>query len=134
MKTLPWSGASSPATSRSVVVLPAPLGPSRTMNSPLATSSERSFTAVAAPKRSPPRPRRRSAMARLATKRQRAAGRLVEERDRACVEREADALAALGSDLRPDLGAKRRADRRGHGHDLAVSQVFAADDLPAQGG
>src|SRR5690348_9374855 len=38
---------------RSVVVLPAPVGPSRTMNSPLATLSVRSRTASISPNRLP---------------------------------------------------------------------------------
>ena len=41
----PRSGLSSPATSRSVVVLPAPVGPSSTTKPPSSTSSERSSTA-----------------------------------------------------------------------------------------
>src|SRR5262245_52150114 len=51
IRIAPASGRSSPATSRSVVVLPAPLGPSRTMNSPSAMASERSETASVVPKR-----------------------------------------------------------------------------------
>src|ERR1043166_3970318 len=49
----PSSGYSSPATRRSVVVLPAPVGPSRTTNSPSAMLSERSRTASTSPKRLP---------------------------------------------------------------------------------
>src|SRR5262249_53123216 len=51
MKTVPASGRSRPVTSRSVVVLPAPLGPKRTTNSPSLTASERSRTASTWPKR-----------------------------------------------------------------------------------
>src|SRR6266542_925796 len=43
----PSSGVSNPARQRRVVVLPQPLGPSRTTNSPEAISSDRSSTAVA---------------------------------------------------------------------------------------
>src|SRR6476620_6377536 len=111
MKTLPWSGTSRPATRRSVVVLPAPLGPSRTMNSPLAISSERSATALTAPKRLPTPARRSSATERLAAKRERAPARLVEQRHRGGIEHQADMLAALGLGLGPDLGAQGRADR-----------------------
>src|SRR3982751_2352022 len=113
MKTLPWSGTSRPATRRSVVVLPAPLGPSRTMNSPLAISSERSSTAVTAPKRLPTRARRSSATERPAIHRERAAARLVEQRHRSGIEDEADLLAALGFRLGVDLRAQGRANRGG---------------------
>jgi hypothetical protein len=47
----PRSGISRPAIRRSVVVLPAPVGPSSTTNSPSATVSDRSLmTAVTSPK------------------------------------------------------------------------------------
>src|SRR6185312_15869833 len=49
--TDPVSGRSSPVISRSVVVLPAPLGPSKTRNSPSLTASESSRTASTEPKR-----------------------------------------------------------------------------------
>ncbi len=45
----PASGARKPATSRSVVVLPQPDGPSRATSSPGLTSSESSFTAATSP-------------------------------------------------------------------------------------
>src|SRR6476646_1056767 len=51
IKTEPASGRSRPVTSRSAVVLPAPLGPKRTTNSPSFTTSERSRTASTWPKR-----------------------------------------------------------------------------------
>src|ERR1700730_800323 len=51
MNTSPRSGRSRPATSRSVVVLPAPVGPNRTTNSPSAIDSVRSQTASSAPNR-----------------------------------------------------------------------------------
>src|SRR6266508_1574205 len=47
--TSPRSGLSSPATSRKVVVLPQPLGPSSVRNSPAFASKLRSFTATTAP-------------------------------------------------------------------------------------
>ena len=47
----PDVSASSPASSRSAVVLPEPDGPTSTMNSPSSISSERSATAVVSPKR-----------------------------------------------------------------------------------
>src|SRR5579859_5387103 len=49
--TDPASGRSSPVISRNVVVLPAPLGPSRTRNSPSFTASESSRTASTVPNR-----------------------------------------------------------------------------------
>src|SRR5882672_11068347 len=49
--TDPVSGDSSPATIRSVVVLPQPDGPSRPKNSPRSTAIETSATAGVAPKR-----------------------------------------------------------------------------------
>ena len=45
MRKMPLVVSSSPATIRSVVVLPQPDGPTRTMNSPSATSMSMSFTA-----------------------------------------------------------------------------------------
>src|SRR5260221_2799579 len=51
MTTSPASGRSRPAIRRSVVVLPAPVGPSSTTNSPSAIESERSRTASTSPKR-----------------------------------------------------------------------------------
>ena len=50
ISTLPRSGRSRPAIRRSVVVLPAPVGPSSTTNSPFAIESERLRTASTAPK------------------------------------------------------------------------------------
>src|SRR5205814_2325736 len=43
---VPWSGVSSPARQRKVVVLPQPLGPRRTRNSPCSISIDRSSTAA----------------------------------------------------------------------------------------
>jgi hypothetical protein len=47
---LPRSGRSNPATQRSVVVLPQPLGPSRTTNSPSPTSRSILSTAQTCPR------------------------------------------------------------------------------------
>src|SRR5688572_9771843 len=49
----PWSGVSRPATQRSKVVLPDPLGPSRTKNSvsPISTLASRSATTLPFPER-----------------------------------------------------------------------------------
>ena len=49
--TSPALGSSSPATMRMVVVLPQPLGPSNTRNSPSAMSSDMGSTAVDEPQR-----------------------------------------------------------------------------------
>src|SRR5215207_4663746 len=51
MRIVPALGSSNPAISRSRVVLPQPLGPSRAKNSPRAISSETPSTAVTSPKR-----------------------------------------------------------------------------------
>ena len=48
---LPPEATSSPASSRSAVVLPEPDGPTSTMNSPSAISSESSSSAVTSPNR-----------------------------------------------------------------------------------
>ena len=50
MKTEPTVGSSSPATIRSVVVLPQPDGPSRAKNDPFGTVRVRSSTALNVPK------------------------------------------------------------------------------------
>src|SRR2546430_179381 len=49
ISTLPRSGRSRPAIRRSVVVFPAPVGPSSTTNSPLATYSDSLRTASPPP-------------------------------------------------------------------------------------
>lgn len=51
MKIAPLSGVSNPAMSLKVVVLPQPLSPTITKNSPLFTSRLASLTAVTEPKR-----------------------------------------------------------------------------------
>src|SRR5262249_3128521 len=51
MWMLPWSGASKPAMSRRMVVLPQPLGPSRETHWPGRTAKESPSTAVTPPKR-----------------------------------------------------------------------------------
>ena len=60
IRMLPSVGSSSPATIRSVVVLPQPDGPSRAKNEPGGIVSERSSTATNEPKRLVTRSRRRS--------------------------------------------------------------------------
>src|SRR5258707_9489353 len=131
----PASGRSSPATRRSVVVLPAPVGPSSTMNSPTARAKERSATAVISPKRLVTPARTMSAMgsASLGKRRPyRPPGRLVEERELFRPEIEPDMLAAADRDIsrqaRPDGAVRRR-----HGHDLRCGQIFRAEDLAGDG-
>src|SRR3954466_1706964 len=51
MKTVPASGLSSPAITRSSVDLPLPLGPSRPVSEPLGTSTETSSRARKSPNR-----------------------------------------------------------------------------------
>src|SRR5690348_13742834 len=91
----PRSGYSSPAMRRSVVVLPAPVGPSRTTNSPLATVSDSSRTASMSPKRLPTcrNPISAMAVASMESAAHRATGCCVEQHKRLGLEGEADRLA-----------------------------------------
>src|SRR5260221_5867896 len=101
----PSSGYSSPAMRRSVVVLPAPVGPSRTMNSPSAMLSERSCTASTSPKRLLTCCNTISAMAIALIERalRRASGRHVEHHEMIGLEGEAHGLAE------PNRQARRQA-------------------------
>src|SRR6185369_5124510 len=83
MAMMPASGFSRPATSRSSVVLPAPVGPSSTTSSPLGTVRLTSFAASTVPKRLVTRSITTSAMAGLFKKAalQRAAGHRIEHDD-----------------------------------------------------
>src|SRR5690242_4083349 len=100
----PKSGRSRPATSRSVVVLPAPLGPSRTKNSPSSMESEKSRTASVVPKRLLTRSSITSAMAG------------------SFVARSADRSSALRIEQRQALGAKHETDRLSDLHRRARRQ------------
>ena len=138
-----------PATRRSVVVLPAPLGPSSTMNSPAATSSVRSRTACTSPKRladalehagqpwaapscTRPCATRVRAGAVVARGAQRAAAGGVEQRHLRGVEARGrpGRRAAPARRCRP--GAQRRALRGLAGDDLAGAEVLGAQHLGAQ--
>src|SRR5687768_3706483 len=125
MNTCPLSGRSRPATRRSVVVLPAPVGPSSTTNSPSAMVRSSSLTAVVLPKTLVMSRREISAMLPPCKERglDRAARGLVEDRESRGAEREPDSLArrhpAIGGDacLEQAVG---RIDR----DDLRRPQVF----------
>src|SRR3954469_17369656 len=133
IRTEPPSGFSRPAASLSVVVFPAPVGPSRMTNSPSPTSSDRSDTAVALPKRLVTPMSWTSATWRPLVKRraQRPAARLVEHRQPLGAEGQADRLAELylpvGRQPVLDL-PDRRVDR----HDLGRAEIFGAEHLAAQ--
>src|SRR5271169_2232917 len=100
MRIRPASGRSRPATRRKVVVLPAPVGPSNTTNAPSSTASDRSETALVAPKRFETPSRATSAMGELHRGRMvmergpdGAAGNGVEQRDAVRTEFEPHAVA-----------------------------------------
>src|SRR5260370_16750354 len=95
MATRPASGLSRPATGRGVVVLPAPVGPSRTTNSPSPISSESSRTASVLPKLLRTVSSRTSAMCAAIVQRraQNAAGSAIEDRQFFRAECESDRLA-----------------------------------------
>src|SRR5689334_3111948 len=92
MLTRPASGVSRPATRRKVVVLPAPVGPSSTTNSPSPIVSDRSRTASTVPKRLETLERTTSAMGGRLVQRalQRPAARLLEHRQLVGLEGEPD--------------------------------------------
>src|SRR6266851_668384 len=129
----PRSGVSSPATRRSVVVLPAPVGPSRTTNSPSPTVSVSSATAAVLPKFLLTPSSRISAMRGPLVK-SRAEGPprfLVEERQLLGPELETDTLARphrrIGGQTRLQHAPPRR-----HRHDLSRAEILRAEDLAAQ--
>src|SRR3984885_7003139 len=100
MRIRPASGFSRPATRRKVVVLPAPVGPSNTTNAPSSTVSDRSETALVAPKRFETPSSVTSAMGELHAGRtimergpDGAAGSSVEQRDAVRTEFEPHAVA-----------------------------------------
>src|ERR1700691_5829769 len=93
----PASGRSTPVISRSVVVLPAPLGPSNTTNSPSLMANDKSRTASIDPKRLLTWRSATSAMAcaPLARGPDRRAGLRVEQRKRLGTKRQPHHLADL---------------------------------------
>src|SRR5258705_6406590 len=126
----PWSGISRPAIRRNVVVLPAPVGPSKATNSPSPTVNDRSLTACVF--------LNALETALISTSAMRAslmqhgadcpAGRLVEDRQR------------IGPEVEPDMlsGPKRHgggrprlecAIARRHGHDLRRTEILGPIDL-----
>src|SRR5688500_15577629 len=117
--TEPASGRSSPATSRSVVVLPAPVGPRRTTNSPSPIVRSSPSTATIWPKRLVTRLSATS-LIRGPIKQgraDRAAAGLLEQRQPVAAEGEPDDIAAADA----GLGGEPRLQRSmlgGHRHDL----------------
>src|SRR5262245_33922524 len=95
MEMRPASTCSSPARRRNVVVLPAPVGPSKTTNSPSAMVSDTPETAVTGPKRLLMPCSTTSAMGdpRHEIASQRALGLAVEDDERAALEAEPHGLA-----------------------------------------
>src|ERR1700722_3679410 len=140
MRTRAESGFSGPATRRKVGVLPAPVGPSSTTNAPSLTVSDRSETAVVAPKRFETLSSVTSAMSELHRGRvimerglDGAAGIGVEQRDAVRSEFEPDAVA----DRHLEVGGQpgfRQAMRSRDGDDLRGTEIFRPENLAAQGG
>src|ERR1700691_4517122 len=128
----PASGRSSPVISRSVVVLPAPLGPSNTTNSPSLMANDKSRTASIDPKRLLTWRSGTLAMADAPMTRgpDRCAGLRVEQRKRIGAKRQPNHLADLhgqarrqsGFDL-PLLGID--------GDDLRRAEIFRAEHAAA---
>src|SRR5262245_42143172 len=125
----PWSGFSSPAIRRSVVVLPAPVGPNRHTNSPSAMVRSMPVTAVTSPKRfSTPR-RRTSAWGRSIEQggSPRAAAPGLEQRQPVGGEAEPDIAAGLH--LARRLGARLDLAEVGiDRHDLGGAEILGAID------
>src|SRR5690242_5192788 len=132
--TWPSSGASSPAIRRKVVVLPAPVGPSRTRNSPSPTARVSRLTASTLPKRLLMPERMTSAMKLSFVERRahRASRRLVEEGELLGPESEADPLATIDAHIGGEPGPQG-AVRGGEGNDLGRAEIFGAEDLAAHG-
>src|ERR1700733_3535664 len=140
MRIRPASGFSRPATRRKVVVLPAPVGPSSTTNAPSSTVSDRTETALGAPKRFETPSSVTSAMgelhrARMIMERGQdgAAGSGVEERDAVRTEFEPNAVADRHLEIGGQSGF-RQAVRGGDGDDLCGAKIFRAENLAAQRG
>src|SRR5688572_9886936 len=133
MMTEPASGRSSPAISRSVVVLPAPVGPRRTTNSPSAMARSIRSTAKLWPKRLLTPLRSTSDIAGSVVKSglDRPAGGPLENRQALATEAQAYRLAAADRRARrqprldrPVLGVDR--------YDLGGAEIFGAEDRAAQ--
>src|SRR6516165_2866752 len=109
MAIRPSSGASSPAIRRSVVVLPAPVGPSSTTSSPSPTASDMRVAAATRPKRLLTSDRMTSAMDLPIQQRRahRPAGGLVQQRQLLSPEAQPHPLVAA----KPDIGGEPRPER-----------------------
>src|SRR5688572_23851871 len=118
---------------RKVVVLPAPVGPSSTANSPSAMSSESPSTAVTVLNCFTTLRSEISAMSRSIMKGRpdRTPRRLVEQRQAVTQEGEADLLARIHRNARRHFHL-HPALRHLHGHDLHGAQILAAEDLTAK--
>src|ERR1700674_4550574 len=137
MLTIPWSGCSRPATRRKVVVLPAPLGPSSTKNSPLPIDRERSSTASTSRKRLVTPLRVTSAMGHFLAHDERAFAGQQPLRMAVVEQRALDAEGeADGRVKRHDVvlfDTNPHDTRGGFDHQYLVrAQVFVGHDTPAQ--
>src|SRR5213083_415857 len=138
MVMIPASGFSSPATSRSNVVLPAPVGPSSKTSSPLGTARLTSFAASTSPKRLVTRSMTTSAMAtasatgalRVQPAVQRAARHGIEDHKSLFREPQSHLFADPRPAQRRNPGFYR-AVLRMDGHDLHRAHVFGAEDFAA---
>src|SRR5438128_7777478 len=129
---IPASGLSSPATRRSKVVLPAPVGPSKTTNSPLGMVRLTSFAASTSPKRLVTRSMTTSAMSHL-----------FEQAALQCSTGDGiEYHQSLPPESQSDLLAHAHSARRGkaslqlsvlcvHGHDLHGTHVLGAEHFTA---
>src|SRR6185437_10429381 len=132
MATVPASGCSSPEINRNVVVLPAPLGPRSTTNSPWLIASERSRTASTGPKRLLTSRTTTLAMsgAPIRCRSDRRSGPRIKQRQCLGSERESDYLADFDWRARrqPRLDATLL---RLNGNDLRRPQILGAENTTA---
>src|SRR6185436_8068301 len=130
----PRSGISSPATRRNVVVLPAPVGPSKATNSPSPTVNDRSLTACAFLNALETALISTSAMRASVMQRSadRPAGRLVEDRQRIGPKVEPDILAGPKRHTGGRPGLECAIARR-HGDDLRRAEILGPIDLAPHG-
>src|SRR5580765_4867682 len=126
----PLSGVSNPATRRSVVVLPAPVGPSNATNSPSLTVRDRSLTARVLPNVLETALISTSAMRASFIQRgaDRPARLLVEYRQRVGTKVEPDILSDPKGHAGRRAGLECAIARR-HGHDLCRAEIFRPIDL-----
>src|SRR5207244_2309176 len=126
MRTLPVSGLSRPAASRSVVVFPAPVGPRSTTNSPSATRRLKSEMACVRPNRFDTPSRMSSATGYPLVQRrpEHAPRRCLEKGEFLGPEVEARRLAGVDLDVRRDTGLDERALRGGERDDLVGPEIL----------